>query len=692
MNVRYFYEFKGLDNILNRIEILSDTSYSQEEIEPSSSPFSIKYNDSGKLTPILSSGATLGFVSKEIFQFVGLHTDDMQSHMVKMYRGSELYWIGWLDPELYNEQLTDYTPYVVEFTASDFNILDRIKYRDSNGDRYNDIVSIFDHLCRCLKLLNLPFGKLYIGCTTTTVSQGSGRLPENAFLGSYVMSSNFYDEDGEPMTCREVIESLITPFGLSMVQKSGNVYIVDYNTIQDGISMRRYNFSTFSYEGDESVDFDFGNIKGKLYNSGDSYGFDTMYNNVTITSSLYGETNNINNEVNEDNVSDEISSDNTGVYIKTLYSKCEGWNHNRFLFYSDINTGNTIIGALINYTGNGTERNRIVFENKDSFLFPSDNGSIRLKCSAYINTKENPFDSEDKEYPETTRRMRLFCKLLLIQNGNVVAYSKDRRWYDSYSEDSSEYCELTFISSSGREGAKESRVVNQWITNSDSRDTLSEVDSYVPTDKNLQNGVLISLPNKSGSLRLIIDYAYIDDNKNEGLEGDGTPTIFKDVKDFLINNVSITIEDADGNQLSTDDYEFKSYINKKVSSDYPDITLKCISANEDKMPIGKANILAKTSDNGYEILTSFNRGGQTDILERLLMCTIHSNFSSKNEKFGCVVKMSDNPILGYIQYSPTLSGSYLVTGCNLDFKKAQTTMSCVGYSKDTAVLSSIPYE
>ena len=59
-------------------------------------------------------------------------------------------------------------------------------------------------------------------------------------------------------------------------------------------------------------------------------------------------------------------------------------------------------------------------------------------------------------------------------------------------------------------------------------------------DKNLQNGVLISLPNKSGSLRLIIDYAYIDDNKNEGLEGDGTPTIFKDVKDFLINNVSIT--------------------------------------------------------------------------------------------------------------------------------------------------------
>ena len=128
-------------------------------------------------------------------------------------------------------------------------------------------------------------------------------------------------------------------------------------------------FSTFSYEGDESVDFDFGNIKGKLYNSGDSYGFDTMYNNVTITSSLYGEANNINNEVNEDNVSDEISSDNTGVYIKTLYSKCEGWNHNRFLFYSDINTGNTIIGALINYTGNGTERNRIVFENKDSFLF-----------------------------------------------------------------------------------------------------------------------------------------------------------------------------------------------------------------------------------------------------------------------------------------------------------------------------------
>ena len=83
---------------------------------------------------------------------------------------------------------------------------------------------------------------------------------------------------------------------------------------------------------------------------------------------------------------------------------------------------------------------------------------------------------------------------------------------------------------------------------------------------------------------------------------------------------------------------------------------------------------------------------QTDILERLLMCTIHSNYSNKNEKFGCLVKMNGNPILGNINYSSMLQGTYLVTGCSLDFRNAQTTLSCVGYSDDTALLSDIPYD
>ena len=689
MNVKYFYEFKGSDKVLNRVEILTDETTESKEVTPSGRPFTLSYKDRGKLAPVCDCGATLSFISKEIFQFVDLHTDDMQQYLVKFYRGGNLFWIGWLDSELYNERLTDYPPYEVEFTASDFNIFYRLKYRDSGGSSYTDIATLFDHLRRCLNLLNLPFNKLYLGCSTTMDNGGSGRGQENAFTTSYIMSSNFYDEDGEPMSCREVIESLLQPFGLTMLQKDANVYIVDYNTIHDGLSMRRYDFNTFSFETTESVSWDNGDIKGKLFSSSNAYGFEEMYNNVTITSSLYAEDTAIDKSVSEDTVSNEITSDNQGMYSMTEYSTCEGWSHNLFAVWEDFNSGNTVVGAVMNYTGNGTERNGITFESDDMYLFTEDSCWIRIKCSAYANTKDNPFDDEDSDYPESTRRLRLFCKLLLLQGNNVVSYCKDRRWYDVSSESEAEYCELTFFTSSGQQGALDIRVVNQWVTNSRNGRGSSEVDTTVQLDRFLQNGDLFMSPSKSGKLKLVIDYAIIDDNKREF--GGAQATVFKDVKDLLINDISITLEDDDGNRLSTDDYEFKSYINKKVNNDYDAVTLRCISANEEKYPIGKANMLFKNGNN-YGIQTSFTRAGQTDILERLLMCTIHSNYSDKNEKFGCLVKMNGNPILGHINYSSMLQGTYLVTGCSLDFRNAQTTLSCVGYSDDTALLSDIPYD
>lgn len=63
----------------------------------------------------------------------------MQECMIKFYRADQLYWIGYLDSELYNENLTDSAPYAVEFSGADFNILERLKFRDESENRYTDI-------------------------------------------------------------------------------------------------------------------------------------------------------------------------------------------------------------------------------------------------------------------------------------------------------------------------------------------------------------------------------------------------------------------------------------------------------------------------------------------------------------------------------------------------------------------------
>lgn len=228
-----------------------------------------------------------------------------------------------------------------------------------------------------------------------------------------------------------------------------------------------------------------------------------------------------------------------------------------------------------------------------------------------------------------------------------------------------------------------SRVANQWLTNGQ---TFGYQGGHISATTD-QNGNKVKVPPKSGFLEMRLKYCFLTELN---LSHDDVFPADR-VKSILIDNVSIGFEDVDGDSINTDDYSFRSYINKNVKSDLGEITLKCISANEEMAPVGKANILRK-SDNGYSLQLAYTRSGQTDILERLLMCSIHSNFSRKNERFSVTSKIAGNPALSHITYSPVLSGEYLVNGCELDFRAGKVRISAVGYSEDTAKLTDIPYD
>ena len=695
MNIAYYYEFKGLDNVLNRVEILTANSVTPKEVTGTGTPFALKYTDVDKLEPVQGSGATIGLVSHEIFEFVSLHTDDMQGYMIKMYRAGKLYWIGWLDPELYEEQLSDYPPYPVEFTGADFNVLERLKYKDANDNNYTDIVSMMEHLKRCLSALALPFGKVYIGCSTTaegiTLSDGETVLDK-----LYVMSANFYDEDNEPMSCREVIESILQPFGLMMVQGDGNIYIYDYNTVDGGLSMKCYNYANWAYEGLQTPEHNHGDLSDiGFVSTGGSYGFEEMKNNVTITSSIYASSDDIAKyEITDKNLEELESTEEAKGYYLKKYKKCGNWKNGKFLLYeskTDISRSDkeTLYGAEFKYTGDSTAGNEWIFEGKKIFLVGSDTVNyIRVKAEAYINTREDPFNTSEVEDDERTRGMVIYGDLALLDiDGNPKKYfinteGTNARWEDSNSG----------IVPTGKFGLPyasvpitRSRIANGWRYNGNGYIMPSGGLAIEATGQT--NGYKVLVPEIGGYIALTLRYAIISNPTLDNV------TIFPSdkVKSILIRNVSMELEDADGNSISTDDYEFKSYVNKKVKSDLGEITLKCISANEEKAPIGKANILKKV-DSGFTFQLSYTRSGQTNILERLLMCTIHSNYSQKHGQFGCTLHLKGNPVMGYVTYTKFLQGKYLVTGAELDFRRATMQLSCVGFSKDDAKLSDIPYE
>ncbi|KMM33599.1 hypothetical protein ACM15_11315 [Parabacteroides goldsteinii] len=283
--------------------------------------------------------------------------------------------------------------------------------------------------------------------------------------------------------------------------------------------------------------------------------------------------------------------------------------------------------------------------------------------------------------------MKLYCNLYIVDDQdkiigyyNVLGDSTQKWTLTPNGVIDQGKCVLWF----GRENSGGS-ILDNWEVNANKPGIIVNKPGALPASL-VGKGIYVN-PDLSG--RLVFEIT----NKCEIYDPDsGKMVDAGKIKSILYDKINLDVVNSSGESPSTDDYEFKSYINKKVESDYNDITLKCISANEDKLPVGKANILKKV-DNHYELQLSYTRSGQTDILERLLMCTIHSNFTTKNKVISVDIKMTENPALRYVTYDNVLqSDGMYITGATLDFHNAKTTIKAVEFSADVDKLSDIPYD
>lgn len=702
MNIKYYYEFKGHDNILNRVEILTEKAVVSQLIKVTYTPFVLEYSDMQKLDPILGSGATLNLISETIFQFENLHTDNMQEYLVKFYRNGVLYWMGWLDAELYEENLASYPPYPVEFTAADFNILERLKFIDSSGKKHVGINTLLVSLKICLEKLALPFNYLYIGCSTTA----DGIVLENSetiLHKLYIQSSNFYDEDNDPMTCKEVVESILEPFGLMMVQRDASIYIFDYNTVMLGLDMKKYDYKSLAYQSDENVSFLLGDIADIGYRSENApYGFEDLINNVVITSSLYADDINENTDLEEKYMSDKVD-DGRPNPDRAFYRKSTQVENINGLFavyygriYADyVGERDSILGCRADYLPSPATISPLFRIKSDRYITRSGEFDdsrdypylINLRMSAYASTSGHPILIDKVENVKNSEVIKLYCNLYIVdENDRILAY------YNIITDNSPGWiltpngsidqgkCVLWF-------GNKDSEgsILDNWIVNANKTGIISNRPGVLP-ESLVGKGIYVT-PELSGKIVFEITNKVEIYEPNSGEMVDENKVLF-----LLYDKINIDIVDRYGKTPSADDYEFSSYINDKVSSDYRDVSLKCISANEDKLPVGKGNILMK-SGNSYDLQLSFTRGGQTNILERLLLCTIHSNYSRKNKIFTVDIKTTDNPAMRYSTLKNRWSDEkFLTSGCRIDFNRAITNLTVFNFSEDTDKLSDIPYE
>lgn len=220
--LRYMGEFLSRANVVWRVEILQE-GYSGNvgvlDFEADEA-LVIDWKHADKEEVICGSEATLKLESPGDRTYEDLYTIEVGRIRMDVYRNNALYWSGALDPEFYEEPYEAYNHYVVTLTFSDFGILDRLKYNLSGMQTLQAI--LLDALTRS----TINYGGLDADTYCTTYFPDGGKANPAALA---VRSENFYDEDAEPSTLKEVVEGILQPLALKMIQRNGQVYVFDLN-------------------------------------------------------------------------------------------------------------------------------------------------------------------------------------------------------------------------------------------------------------------------------------------------------------------------------------------------------------------------------------------------------------------------------------------------------------------------------
>ena len=224
MYTRYRGSFLGLDGTVWTVAILQENDGLFPVVGlldfPADNPLEIQWEKTAKEDAVCGSVATVTIVSPEDRTYEDLYSIEPGQIRMDVYRDDLLYWSGCLDPEFYEEPYSREKNYDVSFTFSDFGILDRLKY-DLVGMQPLSAI-----LANAISRSKVNYWEIDQSLISTFINDT--RLTMDSLM---VRSDNFFDEDGEAASMREVLDGILQPLALKMIQRCGKIYIYDLNAL-----------------------------------------------------------------------------------------------------------------------------------------------------------------------------------------------------------------------------------------------------------------------------------------------------------------------------------------------------------------------------------------------------------------------------------------------------------------------------
>lgn len=254
MNLKYYAEWDDFENNRHRLEWwIPSVVVSPEQLTvrddcvmqyPSIDVFSKDC--------LIGCGLEITIVSPERFDFLSeFYKADVKGMAVKHYIrygqvGQYLNFHGYLDTEVYQDDFGSLKNYDIRLTANNgLALLSRFSFLDGDGNVYKGMLRNLDIIKRCLSILDIDYDYIYINHVPTLSVIGP---QETIYHRVYSKSENFYDELGEPMTMKEVLEGLIFANGAKLFIYNNSVYIIDTLYLpQTSIPCKRYEFDTLDY-------------------------------------------------------------------------------------------------------------------------------------------------------------------------------------------------------------------------------------------------------------------------------------------------------------------------------------------------------------------------------------------------------------------------------------------------------------
>lgn len=244
------------------IDLLRDLEAEPEEVGtlrfPAEEALTIEWDEVERWDVIQGSTATLRLLSPGDRTYEGLYSIRVGEVRMDVRRDQALFWSGTMDTEFYEEPYERARDYEVTITFSDLGVLERIPY-DLAGMRTLHELLLYAQQRAGLTQLTLD--------DTTYISlrhdDGTAATPATLSLPS----ENFYDEDGEASTLQEVVEGMLQPLSLRLVQREGKLYAYDLYALQEKADRRAVKWTADSQ----------------------TLGVATVVNNVKVTFSPYAQ-------------------------------------------------------------------------------------------------------------------------------------------------------------------------------------------------------------------------------------------------------------------------------------------------------------------------------------------------------------------------------------------------------------------